>query len=703
MEEVPPFVSTEVVTRKEHQPHTSYFISDYEASIRPIHTEVVTQEEHQPHTSHVISDYESPTRPMHTETDHFRDEYLRTPPTDHSFKHMFDSSPLSSRHASSIEPSIHSDDDDDHSSIPDDTSTHEFHPIKPPPFSPTPKEPKKVRIEDDHFSTPHDTSTHEFHPIKPLLFPPTLKGPKRVPIKDDHSSIPDNISTHEFHPIKPSPFPSTPKRPKKVPIKDDHSGISKAIPTPLKPITPDSCLQDICKQYSIDLQMNRAYFNFRHNKCYCSQCYPSTKTDHFTVANSIYTAPRGWVRFGLQIDEAFADDKHIFKQWYTTFYGTSRDKLELILRQRFIPFPGDTLLSGEIFTTHLPDKDHVYTSPSIYYASFRHVCPTHTAKINDRWYDVQVVLECKQNPKGIIKQRGYRPNVCRIIPNDEIEWKTNQRSSVVPYGLLIRAQEHRCTDKCTHTAISDPSRDKPRGHVKSNDDVRPHASSHMYDRPVVSDRCPENICKQYSIDLRMNRAYFNFRHNICFCLQCYPSTQTDHFTVAGSIYTVPRSWVRFGLQIDQAFADAKQIFKRWYTTFYGTSRDKLEPILRQRFIPFPGDPLLSGEIFTTHLRDKDHVYTSPSIHYASLRHVCPTHTTKINSQWYDVQVVLECKQNPKGIIKQRGYRPNVCLIIPNDEIEWKTNQRSSVVPYGLLIHVREHRCTYDKCALKHSS
>ncbi len=125
-------------------------------------------------------------------------------------------------------------------------------------------------------------------------------------------------------------------------------------------------------------------------------------------------------------------------------------------------------------------------------------------------------------------------------------------------------------------------------------------------------------------------------------------------------------------------------------------------ILQERFIPFPGDSLLSGGTFTTHLPDKHHVYTSPSIHYASLRHVCPTRTTKINSQWYNVQVVLECKQNPTRIIKQRGYRSDVCRIIPDDEIEWKTNQRSSIVPYGLLIRARKHRCN-SKCASKHSS
>ncbi|CAF3445288.1 unnamed protein product, partial [Rotaria sp. Silwood2] len=196
--------------------------------------------------------------------------------------------------------------------------------------------------------------------------------------------------------------------------------------------------------------MNKAYFNFNYNKCFCFHCYSRTKIDYFTVANSNYTVPRGWTRFGLQIDQTFAESKQIFKKWCTSFYGTSKYKLESIINNRFIPFPGDRLLSGEIFATHLSDKQHVYTSPSINYASLTHVCPIDTTKINNEWYDVQIVLECKQNPQKIVKQQGYRRNVCRIISDNEIEWKTDQRSSIIPYGLLIRARKHQCIKECVH-------------------------------------------------------------------------------------------------------------------------------------------------------------------------------------------------------------------------------------------------------------
>ncbi|UJR07839.1 hypothetical protein I4U23_012122 [Adineta vaga] len=215
-------------------------------------------------------------------------------------------------------------------------------------------------------------------------------------------------------------------------------------------------------------------------------------------------------------------------------------------------------------------------------------------------------------------------------------------------------------------------------------------------KPVrLSDLCPRNLCIHYSKRiLRLNKAYFDFTHDRCFCSHCYPSTKTDRFTVAKSDYTVPRGWTRFGLRIDQTFADDNTIFKQWYTSFYGTSKNKIESIVGNRFIPKPGDHLLSGDTFTTHLSDKEHIYTSPSIHYASLKHICRIDTVNMNNEWYDVNVILECKQNPDGIVKQRGYVKNVCQIISDQEIEWKTKRRSSVVPYGLLIRVRKHRCTH---------
>ncbi|CAF1284415.1 unnamed protein product [Rotaria sordida] len=171
----------------------------------------------------------------------------------------------------------------------------------------------------------------------------------------------------------------------------------------------------------------------------------------------------------------------------------------------------------------------------------------------------------------------------------------------------------------------------------------------------------------------------------CYCPSCYDCTQPDVLIAAGSKYTVPRGLVAFGIQVDNAFAASNKIFDNWYTTFYGTSKDKLEDIIRNRFVPFPGDHLLSGGTFVLTLRDQKHIYTSPSINYASLEHVCPIDTMTIDGTSYDFQVVLQCKQNPADVQKLRSGKPNVCKYLPDADVQWRTDQRSSVVPISLLI------------------
>ncbi|CAF1091246.1 unnamed protein product [Adineta ricciae] len=298
-------------------------------------------------------------------------------------------------------------------------------PITPKPVHRPPPTPKPVH---------HPPSTP-----KPVHHPPPTPKPSHHPPptpKPSHHPPPTPKPSHH-----PPPTPKPSHHPPPTPKPDDAG--SKAFPL------SDLCPQSLRTQYSKRiLRLDKRYFDFAHNLCFCSHCYPSTKPDRFTVAQSIYTVPRGWTRFGLRVDDTVIANRKLFKQWYTAFYGTSRDNVESIMRNLYVPMHGDKLLSGETFSTHLPDKTHVYTSPSIHYASLRHICPTDVVKMNNEWYDVQIVLECKQNPEGIIKKAGREKNVCQIIPDDQIEWMTSRRSSIVPYGLLIRSRKHRCTKKC---------------------------------------------------------------------------------------------------------------------------------------------------------------------------------------------------------------------------------------------------------------
>ncbi|CAF1050660.1 unnamed protein product [Didymodactylos carnosus] len=207
------------------------------------------------------------------------------------------------------------------------------------------------------------------------------------------------------------------------------------------------CRLTISDEYVKSLTQLRPYLNTRYKGgyCYCTKHYPNDRSDTDLKAGSTYAVPRGWTAYLINVDPVFAKVKNIWAEWYTCYYGTTVNKLQMILRNRFIPFHGDMLLGGELFTTHLDDKEHCHTSPSIKYASDQYFSPRTIFTTSDNHvYYIQVVLQCKQAPDSVIP--GYKYINNDVIPNNHVEWKSAARSSVLPHKLLIRVLE-RDTEK----------------------------------------------------------------------------------------------------------------------------------------------------------------------------------------------------------------------------------------------------------------
>ena len=109
-------------------------------------------------------------------------------------------------------------------------------------------------------------------------------------------------------------------------------------------------------------------------------------------------------------------------------------------------FPGDTLNDGtKLGVTNAQCsagefKDTViYVSPSIKYASQ----DLYAQPYNFQGKKVKVVFQCRVKPGSFKKfqetldktRRGIE--VDEEFPNDKLEWATDDRTAVVPYGLLI--------------------------------------------------------------------------------------------------------------------------------------------------------------------------------------------------------------------------------------------------------------------------
>ena len=197
----------------------------------------------------------------------------------------------------------------------------------------------------------------------------------------------------------------------------------------------------ICDEYIKHLNLPYPYFKSSHNECYCPIDYLDTRPKIEKVGGYKYTVPCGWVLFALKIDSALTRGQSIFQKWATSYYGVSEDSIEPILRNRFIPLPGDRLPDGKIFSACIPDdNDHCCTSPSIYYSSewHRHL-KTRFPSADGNSYEIQIILQCKQKPDTFERKKG-ESNWCKTLSRNEILWKSKRRSTIVPCAIMVRAR-----------------------------------------------------------------------------------------------------------------------------------------------------------------------------------------------------------------------------------------------------------------------
>lgn len=185
----------------------------------------------------------------------------------------------------------------------------------------------------------------------------------------------------------------------------------------------------------------KEYFNAAFNRCYCYQCYPEERVDFYNVANAPYVIPRGWVRFGLYVDDVKARVEDIWNSWIISYHGTNVDAAKSIVAHRQFLLSGDKCEDGRKLRTRCPD---LYTSPTIKYsARDAYARPTLFISSSNVRYQAKVVFQCKQK-LGTFKTQGATggarrdKHLCDVIPNDKIELYTNIRASVIPYGLMVQ-------------------------------------------------------------------------------------------------------------------------------------------------------------------------------------------------------------------------------------------------------------------------
>jgi len=203
-----------------------------------------------------------------------------------------------------------------------------------------------------------------------------------------------------------------------------------------------------CFEFLRQLNWPLTFFDPTGYRCYCPDCYSSRWPDTLTVANELYIIPRGWCRFGLYVPSLLANYNNIWDNWANAYHGTTPNNAISIIEHGQLLINGDVTIGGTTVRTRAsvdPSQDRYFVSPHICYAShpwYAQITPFKV--VGGRQLYSQVVLMMKVRPGTYLKQAETEGGAKRIfddysvIPENEIEWYSTRRGSVVPYGVLFR-------------------------------------------------------------------------------------------------------------------------------------------------------------------------------------------------------------------------------------------------------------------------
>jgi len=206
-------------------------------------------------------------------------------------------------------------------------------------------------------------------------------------------------------------------------------------------IYPCKNLLGLAKEYLSQLNLNIRNFDHFVDRCFCKNCEP--KLIWYRGNPRVkYALPIGWYRFGIKIRDEYINNKIEMSNWHVGYHGTNANVAKSIVEHKRIMFPGDTLNDGTILQVKHNQcygnefkSSVIYISPSIIYAKEYSYGTTFKGK------NVKIAFQCRIKP-GTYKKRpetlGYGDRIIdENFSNKEIEWVTDDRKAVVPFGLLI--------------------------------------------------------------------------------------------------------------------------------------------------------------------------------------------------------------------------------------------------------------------------
>ncbi|KAI0233138.1 Neuralized-like protein 4 [Lamellibrachia satsuma] len=216
-----------------------------------------------------------------------------------------------------------------------------------------------------------------------------------------------------------------------------------------------------------------------------------------------------------------------------------------------------------------------------------------------------------------------------------------------------------------------------------------------------------NVCYRYFGTLGIPGDFENNKFTICYCSQCHCRRGDDDYSDRGQppkTYGIPIGWCRIGLHTPVR-AKALDYFRTWHRAFHGTTAEKVPVILKVGDLLVPGDRALGG----THIGERSNhysdeskpegfdtkqIFVSPTIRYAGNdTYATPTrYVDGETSTSYVSRVAFHVLISPDSYkvgAQTIGATDQIDPQFSNEELEWSTAERGSVIIYGVLVRLDE--------------
>ncbi|PFX18848.1 Neuralized-like protein 4 [Stylophora pistillata] len=211
--------------------------------------------------------------------------------------------------------------------------------------------------------------------------------------------------------------------------------------------------QEKCHTFKSSLKLSGVFFDPKFDRCFCTECHAARGDKlYYTRGQPAkdYGIPIGWCRFGLMVHPR-AKALDVFNKWHVAFHGTRVESVSAILECGDVALGGRKLseVDGHFNDNRKPtgfDTKQIFVSPSVRYSG--HNCyakpKSFTHPSTNKTYSTKAVLQLCINPDSYQvgpQTIGATAEIDPKFSNQEIEWSTKERGSIILYGLLVKLDE----------------------------------------------------------------------------------------------------------------------------------------------------------------------------------------------------------------------------------------------------------------------